>query len=38
MAAGIYGISLLILRRAKLHDMIAFGPFIDLGALIATAA
>lgn len=37
MAAGIYGICLLVLRRARIHDMIAFGPFIALGALIAIA-
>jgi leader peptidase (prepilin peptidase)/N-methyltransferase len=37
LAAGIYGICLLILRRARLRDMIAFGPFLALGALIAIA-
>jgi leader peptidase (prepilin peptidase)/N-methyltransferase len=37
LAAGIYGICLLVLRRARLHDMIAFGPFIAVGALIAIA-
>lgn len=37
LAAGIYGICLLVLRRAGLRDMIAFGPFLALGALIAIA-
>jgi leader peptidase (prepilin peptidase)/N-methyltransferase len=35
LAAGIYGVCLLVLRRAGLRDMIAFGPFLALGALIA---
>jgi leader peptidase (prepilin peptidase) / N-methyltransferase len=37
MAASLFAIALLALRRARLSDHIAFGPFILLGALAAIA-
>ena len=35
MIAGLFAAVLLVLRRAKLGDQLAFGPFILLGALAA---
>jgi len=35
MAASLFAVALLALRRARLSDHIAFGPFILLGALVA---
>jgi leader peptidase (prepilin peptidase) / N-methyltransferase len=37
MAAALFAVVLLALRRARLSDHIAFGPFILLGALVAIA-
>ena len=37
MAAALFAVALLALRRARLSDHIAFGPFILLGALVAIA-
>lgn len=37
LAAGLFAILLLVLRRAKRTDHMAYGPFILLGALAAMA-